>query len=315
MNTISEEEIRANNAQYLAYIDSLGSDGIVKGASSRSSDYIRTRIQENGFFRNIIPADPITDDMLTPQLLSEEPARLEFMEGKSVGAKAVPFGTAPDTRTYRAEKFLVTFCVIMTPEFVKNTDLLRSYTRMDLRQVTTDNGLRDMETEEDTRLIATADRIVGSTSGVGLSGSQQNFLINGRIQRSTWKELNNPLMDADLNNGVFLVNRRTMNELLGMPREEIGGDLAETLFTEGLKGLPKNEMFGVPYLATIKRMVVPNNVVYHWAEVGYLGKAYELSKPTMYVEKKVDTLRFHARSKLGFTLANVAGVARTEFSG
>ena len=73
--------------------------------------------------------------------------------------------------------------------------------------------------------------------------------------------------------------------------------------------------FGVPHLATIKRLMVPDNVVYQFSEQEYLGKGYQLQEPTMFVEKKKDILRFCAQEKLGFTIGNVRAVARTLFTG
>ncbi len=96
----------------------------------------------------------------------------------------------------------------------------------------TDNSLKDVQTEEDGQFIASIDTMVGTTTGVGTSGVQQNFNISGGITRDTYKEVLSKLEDLNLNNGIILMNRRTAKEFLGWNRSEIGGDLAQDLLKQ-----------------------------------------------------------------------------------
>jgi len=52
--------------------------------------------------------------------------------------------------------------------------------------VVTDNALKDIETEEDTQFINTANAITGPSNGVGASGVQQNFVLTGGFERDTY---------------------------------------------------------------------------------------------------------------------------------
>jgi hypothetical protein len=56
----------------------------------------------------------------------------------------------------------------------------------------------------------------------------------GGITRDTYKEVLSKLEDQNLNNGIILMNRRTAKEFLSWDRSEIGGDLAQDLFKQGL---------------------------------------------------------------------------------
>lgn len=300
------------NEQFLRIAENH-QDGIIKGASTEGGDFIRYQIRENGFFRNVIKPDPITDGQFDRQVDDDNPIRIEDMEPSSPGAKSCPFEDTPDIAPFRGRRFIVRFSKITTPEFRKNVDQLRTY-RMDLRQVITDNALKDMETEEDARLIVTADRIVGAVGGVGLAGVAQNHEIVGRVSRTSYKGIRNYLEDLDLVNGIVLINRHTSTEFLGWKHDEIGGPLAETLFTEGLRGLPKMEIMGMPHLATIKRILVPDYVAYLFTEQSYLGKAYQLVEPTMFVKKEKDMITFSAQEKIGFSTTPSKFVTRVEFS-
>lgn len=295
----------------LAAIDQAP-EGHLKTASDASSQMIRRRIRENGFQRLIIPFKQVSDNDLTELPDTERPAIVEEMEPDSPGAKSISFNDSADTDFFRGDKFVVFFSKITTPEFTKNIDELRTY-KYDLRGIVTDNALKDMHTEEDARFISTIDEIVGDPDGIGESGLQQNFDIQGGITRKNYVELLSHLEDRDLNNGAFLMNRKSAKAFLTWNRDEIGGDLAQDLFQDGLSALKEFKIMGVRHIATIKRDLVPDNVVYQFAEPGYLGKAYVLQDITMYVEKRKDILRFSAMEKIGVAIANVSAVNRSKF--
>lgn len=141
-------------------------------------------------------------------------------------------------------------------EFTKDINELRTY-RMDLRQVITDNMLKDIQTEEDGKFIAVCDEIVGPNNGVGASGQQQHFSIPGGVTRDNYVDALTKLEDLDLNNGVVLMNRKTVKQFLKWDRSEIGGDLSQDLFKEGLTKLGDASIMGVKHIFTIKRNLEP----------------------------------------------------------
>ena len=288
------------------------SDGYLKSASEAASNMIRRKLRENGFSRAILPYKQVSNEDLTYLPDTELPVIVEEMEPDSPGAKSISFNDTADTAFYRMDKFVVYFAKIVTKEFTKNVDELRTY-KSDLRGVITDNSLKDMQTEEDGRFINTIDTIVGSVSGTGAAGVQQNYEINGDITRETYVEILSHLENRRLNNGVFLMNRKTAKKFLKWDRTEVGGDLAEKLFQEGLPALSEGKVMGIRHIFTIKDELVANQVVYQFAEPAYLGRAYILQNVTMYVEKKKDILRFSAMEKIGITVANVAAAAKVRF--
>jgi hypothetical protein len=309
-------------------------DGHNKEASSAASNMIRRRIREDGFARNIMPAKTVTNEQLDRVPDHDRPVIIEDMEPGSKGAKSIPFGDSADTSFYYGNKFVCSFNVITTPEFTKDINELRTY-RMDLRKVITDNALRDMQTEEDYQFINTVDEIVKPTGGFAavaagaapgsyvsgnsaITAAPQYAKINaglgagGHFSRENYVHVLNMLENQSLNNGVILMNRKTAKSFLTFDRSEIGGDLSQTLFTDGLSGLQEAKIFGVKHLFTIKRDIVPDGVIYLFAEPEYLGRFYTLQDPTMYVEKKKDILRFSARETLSVTFANLVGCGRID---
>jgi hypothetical protein len=289
-------------------------DGQLKSASTASTNMIRRKIRENAFCRLILPPKPVGNEDLDRFTDSELPGIIEDMEPSSYGAKTISYNDTAETRFYKGDKFVVNFEVITTPEFTKNINELRTY-KMDLRAVVTDNSLKDIQYQEDARWMKGINEIVGLTSGVGASGVQQNFNISGTITRDTYPTVLSYLEDFELNNGCILMNRKTAKAFLTFNRSEIGGDLAEKLFTDGLSALSEAKIMGVRHIFTIKRDLVPDNTIFIFAEPDYLGRFYILEDVKMYVEKKKDILRFSAREQLGVSLANVKGVVRVNFTG
>lgn len=304
-------DIPANNQRMLEQLLDAG-DGQIKEAATAGTNMIRRRIREEGFTRRILPPQTVTNDDLDRVVTHDRPVIIEDMEPLSKGAKTMSFGDTADTEFYYGNKFVCLFDVVTTPEFTKDINELRTY-RMDLRQVITDNSLKDIQTQEDGNFIATADAIVGASNGVGASGLQQNFVIPNSITRESYTNVLSYLENQNLNNGVILMNRKTAKEFLKFDRDEMGGDLAQDLLKNGLSALTEATIFGTKHIFTIKRDLVPDNVIYIFAEPQFLGKFYTLSEVVMYVEKKKDILRTSARETISVTVANVAGIAKATF--
>ncbi len=286
-------------------------DGQLTKLASQASRMIKLKIKESGFQRLLLPFEPV-GNRITLQLNTDLPAVIEWMEPASPGAKSIPFSDTPDTAFYRGDKFLVIFCKITTPMFTKNIDELHT-DGMNLRQVITDNSLRDIHTEEDSRFIALVDRIIGAEDGTGEAGWCQNATVAGGITRPSYNEITSDLEDHDLDNGTFLLNRKTAKFVNSFDAVEAGDAIASATLREGTKGIGKFQFFNVPHVATIKRGLVPNNVVYQFADPAYMGRAYTLQDIRMHVEKKLDILRFCAYEKVGVTIANIGSVSRRRF--
>jgi hypothetical protein len=291
---------------------SAAPEGHLKNASEQTSKYVKRQLREDGFARLIFDFETVSDSDLTKYPDTELPVVVGEMEPDSPGAVTVPFNDGPVGSPFRGDNFVTYFSKITTPEFYKNIDELRTY-KMDLRGVVSDNAIKDISRVEDGRLITTVDGIVGPNNGVGDSGVRQSFQLSGGITRTTYKETLKHLGRRNLPNGVFLVNTNTATEFVGWDRSEIGGDLAERIFNDGVSAIEKAKILGVRHIMTIKRDLVPDNFVYQFAPQGYLGKAYVLRDVTMYVKKERDIIRFSAEEKIGMTIANVNAVGKCEF--
>lgn len=299
------------NAELLSAIMDAA-DGPLNKVAAAGQSYIRRELRENAFSEKIIPHVKVENSDLT-YWDTELPVIVEEMEPSSPGAVSLSFNDHPDATFYRRDKFIVYFSKISTPEFTKNTDELR-VGKSNIRQIVTDNSLRDIEYTQDKRFIDYIEDICGGAAGAtGKAGFQQWFTTSAAITRDSYVDSISHLEDVKLNNGMFLTNRKTANQFVKFGRDEAGGDLSEALMKQGRKALEGGVVMDIPHAFTIKRDLVPDNTVYQFTTPEYLGRAYILEDVTMYVEKKKDILTFSAVKKYGMTIANVAGVAIQDF--
>lgn len=317
----SKELLRALTEDY--------SDGYVKEASEAGGSAVRRHLRENGYFRNIQPVTPVSGSDLTRWPGHDVGVVVDEMEIHQSGAVTIPLNETSFSEYYRAEAFITGFQKMATPEFVKNVHELANLKKIDLEKTVIDNSLRDLQTREDTYYMNMVDNVIGAPAGTSTyTGVQQNWdyskggadataesITDGvPITRANYARYTvNRLQSHRLNNGVFLMNRKTTTEFLSWGRDEVGGDLAQDFLTKGFSALGKFEIAGVPHMATIKDELVADGEVYLFTEPDFLGKAYSLKDATMYVEKKKDLIKTSAEQILGISLANHHGVAKVTF--
>jgi hypothetical protein len=298
---------QVNNA-FLGMLD----QGMEKQAQDAVNDYIRVRMREDGFHRRIIPPVQITNDELDRQVDTDKPVKVVDKEPNSPAAISVPFATQPVNRYIRGPRFRVMFDRIMTPRFTKDIDELRTYD-MDIRQILSDNSIKDMLAEEDGKFIAVCNLLlVAQGAVVPETNSVQWQNIGGGITRDTIAESMKilPSTPNHLNPSTVLINNVSIWDVVKWGRDEAGGDLSQDLLE---RGFAEREIMGVRWIVTIKRDLVPDSTTFQFAEPKFPGKFYILEDTTMYIDRKAFMLEFYAYESLGSAIANVAAVGRADF--
>jgi hypothetical protein len=305
----AEPTPREVNAALLDMFDK----GLNKEAQEAVTDFVRMRMREEGFARSIIPPVQVTDADLDKQVDTDKPVIICEREPDSPAAISVPFGTLPMTRYIRGTNFRVMFQRIMSPRFLKDVNELRTYD-MDIRQVLSDNALKDMQAEEDGKFIGTVDSILGAPGTVVPdTGTVQWQEISGGVTRDTWNDALRilPQTPAHFSASTILMNNVTILEFQKWGRDEAGGDFAEQV---AMNGFGETKWFGIRLIVTIKRNLVPDNRIYQFVQPKALGKFFLLEDTTMYVDTKAFMIEFFAYCSLGCSLANPAGVAIADFT-
>ena len=289
------------------------SDSLRKEAQDAINDYTRVKMREDGFWRRIVPPVTITNDELDRQVDTDKPVKVVDKEPDSPAAISVPFASLPMNRYIRGPRYRVMFDRILTPKFTKDVDELRTYD-MDIRQILSDNSIKDMLAEEDGKAILTINSLlIGANVLIPDTGVAQYITVSGGVTRDTLAEAMKvlPRTPSHLNVATVLINNVTIWDVVKFGRDEIGGDMAQDLFRTGFA---EREIMGVRYIITIKRDLVPDGTVFLFAEPKFIGKFYVLEDTTMYIDRRAYMLEFFAYESLGSAVGNVASIGRVDFT-
>lgn len=284
-----------------------------KEAIDAVNDFTRIKMREDGFFRRIMPPIPITNDELDRQVSTDKPVKVVDKEPDSPASVSVPFGTLPMNVYILGNRYLVMMERIVTPRFTKDVDELRTYV-MDIRQILSDNAIKDMTAEEDRKFIYAVDyALVGAGVTLATSGTVQYKQIGGGITRdSLWDSLKvMPETPFNLEVHTVLCNNITIKEIGKIGRDEMGGDFSQDVMKNGWA---EETFMGVKWIVTIKKDLVPTNHMYHFADPKFIGKHYQLEDTTMYIRREAYMLEFFAYETSGATLGHTGGLAHIHFN-
>jgi hypothetical protein len=116
--------------------------------------------------------------------------------------------------------------------------------------------------------------------------------------------------DGGDSKGVMLMNNITAQEFVKMSRSEVGGDLAQEMF---INGLPSKTLLGVKPIYTLKSELVPDNSIYLFSSEEFFGKYYRLQPLTVFMETKAFFIQFFQYLNISLSIGNVRGVCRIDF--
>lgn len=308
----NQEETQLLNETLFEKLGS-GDSSMVKQAVDAVNDFTRTKMREDGFFRRIMPPLPIGNDQLDRQVDTDKPVKVVDKEPDSPAAISVPFATLPQSLYIKGPRYRVAFDRIVTPRFTKDVDELRTWI-MDIRQVLSDNSIKDMLAEEDSKFLRSVNAaLVGPNIVVPTSGVVQYEQIPGGITRDTlWDAMKiMPSTPSSLEVHVILINHITIKEVCKFGRNEMGGDLSQDLMKNGWSSA---EFMGAQWIITIKKGLVPTNTMYMFGDPKFIGKSYSLEDTTMFIKREAFFLDFFSYETLGASLGHTSGVARADFT-
>jgi len=284
-----------------------------KQAVDTVNDFTRVMMREDGFYRRIMPPLPIGNDELDRAVNHDKPVKIIDKEPNSPAAISIGFASLPNNLWIEANRYMVGFDRIITPKFTKDVDELRTW-HMDIRQILSDNAIKDMLAEEDGKFLTAVNLcLVGPDAVVPTSGTVQYKVINGGITRDTlWDSLKvMPSTPSNLEVNCVLLNNITIKDVAKFTRNEIG-ELSSDIMKNGWT---LTEFMGVKWVITIKKGLVPTNTFYHFADPKFIGKSFLVEDTTMYIKREMFFLEFCAYEYLGGAIGNTSGVARIDFNG
>jgi hypothetical protein len=293
--------------------EQLSTPGMEKTAVDAINDFTRVRMREDGIYRRILPPLQISNDELDRQVDTDKPVKVVDKEPDSPAALSIPFATLPTNFYIRGPRYRVMFDRIVTPRFTKDVDELRTWV-MDIRQVMSDNSLKDMLAEEDNKWLGAVNTaLIAADTVTPTSGVVQWSTISGGITRDTLQDAFKvmPSTPFHLETHTVLINNVTIREILKWGRDEVGGDFSQDLLKNGWS---EQEFMNARWIITIKRDLVPDNTIFMFADPKFIGKSFMLEDTTMYIKREAYMLEFFAYETLGGSIGHTGGLARVDFS-
>ena len=310
---LSQEDTKILSQSVFEKLASKNPD-LIKEAEDAINEFTRRKMREQGFLRHILPPLSLTNDELDRQVHTAKPIKVIDMEPDSPAAISVPLGSTPQQYQIMATRYAVMFDRILTPKFTADVDDLRTW-HMDIRQVLSDNAIKDMLAEEDGKFIGAVDAaLVGVGTTLPFSGTVQYKQMNSPITRdSLWDSLKVlPETPFNLEVQTILCNNITIKDVAKLDRVEMGGDMAMDVMKQGTSVL--DGLLGKRWIVTIKKSLVPTSHMYHFADPKFIGKFFTLEDVTMYLRREAFMLEFFAYSYSGLTIGHTGSIAHVHFN-
>ena len=170
MSEMFKSVVQKNKAFINHFLNAPSGD-MEKLAATADENIIKRRLREDSFTPAILPLDDYSkdDSVFMKTVDKEDPMVLIEMEPDQFGPKTLSWNDTGDIRTFKGNKFVLTFVKNTTPVYDKNIDFLRTY-KMDLTQMIEDNCIRDLARQKDVIFMAGVDEIVGQPYGPADSG-------------------------------------------------------------------------------------------------------------------------------------------------
>lgn len=307
----TQAEILLQNANFC---DMLDSDGAMrKQAADDASDFIRLKLREEGFTRKILEPKEINPSEYDQAVWTDKPIKIYPKESDVQPALTVPYGVLPVHFYLRPSKFIVHPQRILSPRVFKDKMELRTY-RYDVKQVFTDNMVKDLQAAEDRAMLAGVNTaMISAGTAMPYSDVAQWKQIGGGFSRnSVVRACFQIVQQTPFNIPVetCLLNNITWSEHFAWGRDEAGGDYSEKILTQGWKVA---KLFDLNWLITLKRGLVANMSQYMFGPQKFLGKSCLFTPPTMYVDVKFWMYHFFAMEEIGTTLAHTGAFGRADY--
>jgi len=310
---LSQEEEKLVSAACYDKIMS-GDQSMEKEAIDAVNDFIRWKVREESFLDEILPPLPLANDELDRQYESDGNVKIVDIEPDSPGAISVPLGSSPATYFMRGRRAKVQMDRKETPRYQKDVSSLRTWI-MDIRQVISDNIIKDLHTERDKALMSAANRVLGAVPGYvnPLTGAVMYQSMPGGIDRNTSIDMLKITADTpfSIETKTVLTNHITIKDFAKLDRQEFGGDLAESVMKTGVGAL--EGLLGLDWIVTIKKALIPNRSCWLWPHTDFLGKHYQLEPPTMHIKREAFMLEFFGYEESGMTLIHIGSFGRADF--
>ena len=324
-------------------------EGRVKEAQDEGSRFIRSKLRQESFAREILEPVEIGADEIDRDEHTDQPKKIIEKEPDSV-ATFVTFKGSGARTFFRGPRYSVSFGKIETEHFSKSKFELLTY-QNDIRKILTDNSVKDMADVEDSKFMETVKASMDQVGGpyfleadarAAYAGAPtlatettQGATSDWDVEEATdYKQV--PMANLAASNKIYCNGAPLTKELIAqlfqsmtMSKLPIGKILmTKAALMEVIKfdqtevgndvvgrhyssGVDGEEkLFGVPVVTTIKNDIIGDDEIYLFAPEAYLGNFFLLQDATLFIKQEADMIEFWSYSAPGIGIGNANGIKR-----
>jgi hypothetical protein len=290
--------------------------GRIKEAEDEGSRFIRSRMRQDSFAREILNPVEISADELDRDVDTDQPKKIIEKEPDSV-ASFVTFKGAGQKTIFRGPRYSVYFGKVESQHFTKSKFELMTY-QNDIRKILTDNSVKDMADEEDRKFIETVDSLATTVNNVfdcalDINGDDPSVsglppITNGELSGGAVRLGIQKLLANKIPLGKILMSKSLYYRVLDLPATTIGDQVAMRHYDEGVEA--EQKLFGFPVVTTIKEDIVGSNDIYFFGPQEYLGNFFLLQDATLFIKQEADMIEFWSYSAPGIGIGNANSIVK-----
>jgi hypothetical protein len=285
---------RLINSSFVRKVES----GHEKEAAAEGSAFIRSKLREASFARQVITPVVLSDDEIDRDEYTDLPKKIVEKEPDSY-ATFVPFKGSGDRTWFSGPRYAIYFGKVESQRFNKSKFELMTY-QNDIREILSKNSVKDMADQEDTRFLQTCIEI--ATGGQHLSPS------TGGVDATNFTSLFQAHVGRKRPIGKLVMTKELYYEALKLPATSVGDPVASRHYDDGIE--TEEKLWGIPVITTIKNDIVSNKDVWLFSPENYLGNFYLLQDATLFIKQEADMIEFWSYSAPGIGIGNTQGITR-----
>jgi hypothetical protein len=296
-----------------------GDNSMIKEGSVQVDRFIRRYFKELSFGDKIIEPEKIGPDDLYPMLNTDKPHVMFELEPECPAAHTYAFNAPAPMMTMGIKRVLTAIDRIQSVRLQKEVIELLGHS-IRLEDVNGDYQLKEIQRRFDIRFLSCINRSVGSAPGqvMAPTGSVHYHQVPGGLSLNNFAESMKyiPLLGHEngLNTKTVLMNMVTYKECLKWGFLQAGPDISTDIIKNGLSAV-ENGIMGVNFVVSIKRDLIPDGAVYHFADPRYIGRTMVWSEPTLHVKQMDHSVEFYVSCERGGGVYVFGGLARVDYLG
>ena len=272
--------------------------GQIKEAAAEGSAFIRSKLREASFARQVITPVVLSDDEIDRDEYTDLPKKIVEKEPDSY-ATFVPFKGTGDRTWFSGPRYAIYFGKVESQRFNKSKFELMTY-QNDIRKILSDNSVKDMAKQEDEKFIDTCVAIA--------TGAQHLTPGSGGLDADNITALFQAHVGRQVPIGKLLMTKELYYEALKLPAPDVGNNIASRHYDDGVE--EEEKLRGIPVVTSIKNDVLAPKDIWLFSPENYLGNFYLLQDATLFIKQEADLIEFWSYSAPGLGIGNTKGITR-----